>query len=146
MAFILTVDQEVPITVTFADDMGNATTVDGVPVWATSDPAVLEFQASDDGMSCVVQAVGPIGQGQISVTADARMGSDVVPVIGLLDIEIVPGEAVRAALSAGSPVQKTVVVPPSAVTPPDVTPPDVTPSDPNLTAPPGDLQVNPLTP
>ena len=98
MAFILTVDQEVPIEVTFADDMGNLTTVDGVPVWATSDPTVLEFQAADDGMSVVIQAVGPTGQAQISVTADARMGTDVVPVIGLLDIEIVPGEAVRAVL------------------------------------------------
>jgi hypothetical protein len=88
--------------------MGNMTTVDGIPVWASSDETVMTVVAADDGMSAVVSAAGPLGQAQLSLTADARMGADVVPVIGLLDIEIVAGEAIKAVITAGSPNAKTV--------------------------------------
>jgi len=111
MAFILTADQEVPVTVAFDDDHGNPAVVDGVPVWASSDDTILMVVAADDGMSAVVSAVGPDGTGQISVTADADMGSGVVSVIGLLDMEVVAGAAAVAVISAGTPVPHVVPVP-----------------------------------
>lgn len=107
MAFILTADQEVPVAVSFTDDHGNPAVVDGVPVWASSDDTILSVVAAADGMSAVVAAVGPDGAGQVSVSADADMGAGTTSVIGLLDIEVVAGEAVSAVLTPGTPVLHT---------------------------------------
>jgi hypothetical protein len=104
MAFIITADQEVPVSVEFVDDHGNPAVVDGIPTWESSDTAVLTVVAAADGMSAVISAVGPDGQAQISLHADADMGAGTTEVIGLLDIEVVAGDAVSATLTAGTPV------------------------------------------
>ena len=100
MAFILTSDQQVAVSVTFVDDHGNPATVDAAPVWASTDATVLSVTAAADGMSCLVVAVGPDGFGTISVTA--MSGS--VTVIGTLHIQVVSGVAVAAVVTPGTPV------------------------------------------
>jgi len=104
MTFILTADQEVPVSVAFTDDHGNDALVDGIPVWASSDDTIMMVVAADDGMSAVASAVGPVGQAQLSVTADADMGSGTTNVMGLLDIQVVAGDALVAVVTAGTPV------------------------------------------
>jgi hypothetical protein len=108
MAFIITSDQEVPISVSFVDDHGNPATVNGVPVWTVSDDTILlvDISADPTGMSAVVSAVGPDGSAQVSVTADADTAGTgtPIPVIGLLAIQVVAGEAASAVLTPGTPV------------------------------------------
>jgi hypothetical protein len=107
MTFILTSDQEVPVAIAFADDHGNAATVDAAPVWAASDVTILSVVAAADGMSAVVAAVGPDGQAQVSVSAT----SGGAPIVGTLDVQVVSGSAVAATFAPGTPVSN--VVPPA---------------------------------
>lgn len=107
MPLILQDDQQVPYAAAFVDKKGMPAVVDGVPVWAISDPTLASVTPAADGLSALVvaTAVTPPGSTvQVSCTADARMGPDVVPLVLTDDITIVAGEAVSGTLSAGTPV------------------------------------------
>jgi len=110
MSFILTIDQQVNCTVAFLDSSGNPAAVDGIPVWSSSDDTIATVTASADGMSADVVSAG-IGQAQISVTADADLGSGTQQLIGLLDLQVVGGMAVMVQITAGTPTEKLVVNP-----------------------------------
>ncbi len=94
---VMTDMQKVSLTVEFKDAAGNPASVDGVPVWASSDPSVTVVAATD-GLSAVATAAGPLGTAQISVT----LGS----LTGTLDIQIVASAAVSVAIVAGTPEAK----------------------------------------
>ena len=47
--------------------------IDGVPAWASSNPAVATVEPAQDGLSAVVKAADELGTTQISVTADATL-------------------------------------------------------------------------
>ena len=111
MAFILTADQEVSVSVEFTDSHGNVAAVDGVPVWAASDDTILGVLAADDGMSAVIFAQGPDGQAQVSVEADADLGAGSTTLLGLMDIQVVAGQAVSAVLTPATPVMHVHVQP-----------------------------------
>lgn len=85
--------------IAFVDAKGNAAIVDGVPVWKSSDESVATVVASEDGLSATITPIGPIGTAQISVEADADLGEGVKPVITLVDLEVVGGEAVAGKVS-----------------------------------------------
>ena len=106
MSLILTDLQKVALSVTFTSAAGNAAPVDGVPVWASSDETIVSVVASEDGLSAVATAVGPVGQAQVSVTADADMGEGLVAITGLLDVSVIASEAAFAILAAGAPEPK----------------------------------------
>lgn len=104
MAFILTDIQSVGLAISVTDARGNPAALDGAPVWESSDPSILEVVAAADGLSCNVVAVGPLGTAQVKVTGDAKLGPDVTPILGVLDIEVVASEAVNIAIVPGTPV------------------------------------------
>lgn len=107
MAFILSTVQKVALSVAFVDAAGNPAVVDGVPSWSSSDASVVAIEdVSPDGMSCFASTVGPLGTAQVSVSADADMGSGTRAVTGVLDIEVQAAEAVSASIAAGTPVNK----------------------------------------
>lgn len=108
-AFILTADQSVPVAVSFVDDHGNPVAAGAaLPVWSVSDDTIIIVTPSADGMSAVVEAVGPDGAAQLSV-ADSVSG-----IGGVLDFTIVSGLAASAVITPGTPVL-TVVAPPTPV-------------------------------
>ena len=96
----LTATQQLTATLTITDRKGNPASVEGAPVWASSDETVATVESSADGMSGVVKAVAP-GSGRVVVTADADLGEGVTPIIGTLDINVTPGTASVVAISAG---------------------------------------------
>lgn len=103
MANILPSDKRAPLSVTPVDRKGNPTTTDSVPVWASSDPAIVEItDVSDDGLSCRAKAVGPAGTAQVSVRADAARGPDIREIIGTVDFEVVAAEAVSMNIAVGA--------------------------------------------
>jgi len=104
MAFTLTDIQQVTLAITAVDARGNPAKLDGAPVWATSDAALLTVTPSADGMSCVATAVGPLGTAQVTVTADADLGAGIRELTGLLDIEIIASEALNVTIVPGTPV------------------------------------------
>lgn len=107
MGLILKDSQQVPFTATFTTKKGNPAKIDGTPEWSVSDPAILTVASvSEDGLSAVVAAVGPVGTAQVSIKADADMGPGVREVIGTADVEVVAGEAVAAGLVGGAPIEQ----------------------------------------
>ena len=106
MSTIITDTQKVIVSVTFQDKKGNPATIDGLPEWSSSDPTIATVEPSEDGYSATVFAVGPIGHSQIAVSADARLGEEVNIITGLLELDVVGGEAVSANLTAGTPEEQ----------------------------------------
>jgi len=103
---ILKDSQKVSASVEFKTAAGNPAVVEGAPVWASSNAAIVEVVASEDGLSAVARAVGPIGSSQISVSADADLGEGVKPIVGTQDIEVVAGEAVTVGITVGTPEEQ----------------------------------------
>lgn len=103
----LTDMQKCALSVAFQTAAGNPAKVDGAPSWSVSDENILEVQPSEDGLSATVVAKGPIGNAQVKLTADADLGEGIKEIVGVLDVEVIPSEAVVAVLSAGVPEAKT---------------------------------------
>lgn len=95
--------EKVTLSIAPLDAKGNAASVDGAPVWASSNEAVLTVTASADGFSAVAVAVGPLGTAQVSVQVDADLGEGVKPLAATLDIDVLAGEAVALSIAAGTP-------------------------------------------
>lgn len=98
MAYSMADDATVGFVIRAVDAKGNPASLDGVPEWAVSDDDLLAVTPAADGLSASVSAVGPLGTAQVQVTADARMGPEVLEITGSLDITIVAGEAVMISL------------------------------------------------
>jgi hypothetical protein len=105
-AFKLSATQEVDVQIKVVDRKGNPAPVDGVPAWLTDNSELLALTPTADGMRCLVSAVGPLGTGTVSVTADADMGAGVVPIVGALEFEVTGGTAVAIEIVPGTPAEQ----------------------------------------
>lgn len=101
MSLILPIDRVVTLSIQPVDAAGNPAPVDGAPVWASSDEALVTVVAAEDGLSAELRPVGALGLAQISVSADALMGPEIRNLTGLLEVQIVGGEAVALNIVAG---------------------------------------------
>lgn len=95
----MTDTQEAEVSLVIKDKNGKPASVDGLPVWSTSDVAVADIVVDVTAMKGKIVAKGS-GVCQITVNADADLGTGVKPIIGFLDvtilgtatvIELVPG-------------------------------------------------------
>lgn len=112
-SLILTDVQECPLTVAPVDAKGNPAVLQGVPVWTSTDPTIISVEASQDGLSAVVAAVGKLGTAQVDINLDG--------VSGVLDVEVRGSDAVSLAINAGTPV---VIPPPNTTDTTTTLPPD----------------------
>jgi hypothetical protein len=97
--YTLGTDHLVKMQVSYVDAAGNPAKVDGVVTWASSDAALISVVVdANDSTICTATPVGPLGQVQITATADADLGSGVVPLITNCDIQIVSGTAVAGSI------------------------------------------------
>ena len=104
MALILTDLQQVTLSVSAQDALGNAAKVDGKPVWAVNDPnQVIVLTVSDDGSSATAVTTGKVGTAQIQVTADADLGSGVTQLTAVQDVEVVASAAVTLGIAHAEP-------------------------------------------
>lgn len=85
------------------DAQGNPALVDGVPSWDQS--GHFDLMPAEDGMSAIVRPHGALGSGQVTVTVDADLGEGVRTISGLLDLEVVAGEAASVSIAMG-PLEK----------------------------------------
>ncbi len=84
-------------TLTFIpkDSFGLPAKIDGLPTYTSSDETILTVTAHTDGTAVVAPANPPkLGTAQVTVSADADLGSGVKTITGLIEIEVVAGEAV----------------------------------------------------
>ncbi len=98
-------EQKIRIALSPKTKAGHVARVDGVPVWSVSDLAVLELQASEDGMSVVAVAKG-LGKATVSVKADADLGEGVTTIEASGDIEVLAAQASTLGLEFGAPEQQ----------------------------------------
>lgn len=102
MAYSMPSHTEVGATIAYTDAAGNPATVDGVVAWSSSNASVVSVVAAGaDGMTATISAPGPIGQAQITATADADLGSGVKTLLTFLDVAVVAGEAVAGVITPG---------------------------------------------
>lgn len=102
----MTSSQKATCTVAFKDKKGHPAPVDGSPIWGVDNSELVSIVPSEDGLSCEVSAVGPLGTALVSVQADADMGEGIVPVAGTLEVELVSGAATVVEITAGEPTEQ----------------------------------------
>ena len=84
----------------FAADGVTPATVDGIPVWASSDATVITVTPDVTGMGAAIETVAPGGPARITVTADADHGAGIVTITGVSDdITVTPGLPVAAVMT-----------------------------------------------
>jgi hypothetical protein len=95
---------QVPVKVTYVDAGGNPAKIDGEVAWASSDDTIaVVFMSSTDSSEAIIRPIGPVGQCQITATADADLGAGVRNIITPLDLTVVAGEAMSGSISPTGP-------------------------------------------
>lgn len=102
VSFPIPYSSQFPIEVELLDDKGKPAKVDGVPVWATDNPAILTVVPAPDGMSCNVQSTGVLGTATVQFSADADLGAGVKEIIGTLEVEVTARGATTVVLKPGA--------------------------------------------
>lgn len=98
----LTDIQKVSLAISAVSAAGNPAPIENA-VWASSDESILLVEAAPDGLSAVATTVGPLGNAQVQVSADARIGEGEVPLQGILDVEVISSEAAALSIAPGVP-------------------------------------------
>jgi hypothetical protein len=80
------------------DLAGNLAPVENV-TWSTTDQSLCTVEPSADKMSAVVTPKGVTGLCKIQLSADAIIGEGEKVIVGEMDMEFLPGEAVTIELS-----------------------------------------------
>jgi hypothetical protein len=103
MAITITDLQAFSATIRPLDARGNPAPIDGMPTWSVSNEDALDLTVSTDGMTAEVVALGPLGNFQLAVTVDVRLGPEVLARDGILDITVVGSEATTIEIVPGVP-------------------------------------------
>lgn len=112
----LNMNQTFPnVVLAITNNRGEPASVEGIPVWGSSDDTVLRVTPAADGMSAVVAPVS-IGNARISVSADANLDPNVTSTINGVseDVEVVADPdsvASTITLSLGEAVTNPPVTP-----------------------------------
>lgn len=106
---------EEPVTVVIKNDekisgsikpvnrAGEPAPIDGVPLWANSNPDVLDLVVSEDGKSATLTSKsGVTGTATVTCTFDADLGEGVRTIEATGDIVVDPAEAVAGAIEFGA--------------------------------------------
>ena len=106
MSLILTDSQKVSLAVKPVSLAGNVAAVENVS-WSSSDETVVTIIVSaSNNLDAEVVTTGKVGVAQIRFGCDAKVGEGEVPLLAMLDIEVVGGQAVNIQIDAGSPTEK----------------------------------------
>jgi hypothetical protein len=113
MALVMTVVQQVKLTMQPLDAKGNPAAIDGVAEWTVANPGVCSINPAPDGITAMCVALA-VGDTQVSATGDADLGEGKREITGVIDISIKASEAVSIGIVAGTPEDQA--------TPPGVNP------------------------
>jgi len=104
-------DMQFDLNVVLSDRVGNPLgdlPAGSVPTFTSSDPSVLTVTPhTDNAAVATVATTGKLGTGQISVSVPNPAKPD-TPMVGMLDIEVVPGEASNLALTPTNLQSRTI--------------------------------------
>jgi len=100
----LKVTNKLPLSLKLIDKFGNDARVDGLPLWALTNPAMGVLAVATDGMSAVLTPAGVLGSFAVQVSADADMGEGVKVIVGNLPLDLLPGDATEIQIVSGEPI------------------------------------------
>jgi hypothetical protein len=106
--FLLKDNQKAKVSFTALSAAGNPAAVEDAKLQC-SDESVLTVVDNLDGTFDVV-TTGKLGVAQLSVTADALIGEGVETLVGMADVEVVAGKAVKVEVVLGAPEDKIPLV------------------------------------
>ncbi len=102
----MTTEEKVPVQVAFTTKHGKPATVDGKPIWASTDESVATVTGvSEDGLTAFVESAGP-GVCQVTCKADADLGEGVREITLTAGVEVRDAEAEGGEIMGGEPVEK----------------------------------------
>jgi len=102
---VLPNDHKVTASIQPVDAKGNPATIDGLASWSSSSTDIVTVtNISTDSLSADVVPGTALGTAQINVTADADLGGGVTTINGVLDVQVVAGQAVGFTISTAPPV------------------------------------------
>jgi len=105
---VLPNDHKVTASIQPVDAKGNPATIDGLASWSSSSADIVTVtNVSADSLSADVVPGTALGSAQINVTADADLGSGVQTINGVLDVQVVAGQAVGFVITTAPPVPVT---------------------------------------
>jgi hypothetical protein len=94
------------VKVSYVDAAGNPAVVDGDVAWASSDDKLAAvFTSSTDSTEAIIRTIGPVGQVQITATADADLGAGVRNLVTPMDLTIIAGEAMSGSIEPTGPAE-----------------------------------------
>jgi len=100
MSLVLANDHKVTASIMPVDSKGNPAAIDGLASWTSSATDIVTVQnVSADSLSAEVVPGSALGTAQINVTADADLGSGITTINGILDVQVVAGQAVGFTIS-----------------------------------------------
>lgn len=104
VSFMLTLtdSQKCTLKISVVDKKGNPAVADDTPVWNVDNPNVLSITPSDDGLSCDIASLGPLGDALVSVSADVAS----TPISGTLQVAVTAGAATTIEIQAGEPSEQ----------------------------------------
>jgi len=92
---ILPNDHKVTASIQPVDAKGNPASIDGLAAWSSSNTTIVTVtNVSTDSLSADVVPGTALGTAQVNVTADADLGSGTQTINGVLDVQVVAGQAV----------------------------------------------------
>lgn len=101
----LTSTQQASLSISAVDRKGRPAQVDTI-VFSSSDPSVATVTPDASDPSRALLKAMNTGTAQINVTADADLGDGVNALTGVLDVTVVPGQAVSLAIGTGTPEEQ----------------------------------------
>ena len=108
MAYTLPADKQVRLQIAYVDSNGNPAKVDGAVTWESSDDGIARLEPlvptqvdpnTPEGGVVMLVPGDQVGNCQISAHADADMGDGARPLVTLLDVTVVGGEAVAGTIT-----------------------------------------------
>jgi len=105
MSLVLANDHKATASIQPVDAKGNPATIDGLAAWSSSSTDIVTVtNVSADSLSADIVPGTALGSAQINVTADADLGSGVTTINGVLDVQVVAGQAVGFTIQTSPPV------------------------------------------
>lgn len=105
---VLQNDHKVTASITPVDAKGNPATLDGLANWSSSNAQIAAIaNVSVDSLSADVVPGTELGSCQINVQGDADMGTGITTINGVLDVQVVAGQAVGFNIQTSPPVPVT---------------------------------------
>lgn len=96
---VLSAGRAKTVSLVLKDKFGNDASVDGAPVWASTNPDIATVTPSADGLSATLVSSGRMGTAEVTVDLDADLGEGVRSLTGSALVDVVSGEVNAIALT-----------------------------------------------